>query len=209
MISSRVRHNKTHPHGHHDVHARQGKYRQNKRQENFLPRRDSRPSGASRASQMQSIDHHCTPTLTIGSKMLISGRTGTGVESGAIRDRKFGDLGESQGDRQRDLPQRISLLDIFVLLLHCAAKLLHVRISFHSPVRAEQDYAKLRHLTKWAGAAVRMGQQGGQTEALWTHLDPSKPQERLHAPAGAHARSAATCHNHTEQEASDHGRNVG
>ena len=49
-----------------------------------------------------------------------------------------------------------------------------------------------------------MGQQGGQTEALWTHLDPSKPQERLHAPAGAHARSAATCHNHTEQEASDH-----
>ena len=59
-------------------------------------------------------------------------------------------------------------------------------------------------MTKWAGAAVRMGQQGGQTEALWTHLDPSKPQERLHAPAGAHARSAATCHNHTEQEASDH-----
>ena len=61
-------------------------------------------------------------------------------------------------------------------------------------------------LVTWgdAGAAVRMGQQGGQTEALWTHLDPSKPQERLHAPAGAHARSAATCHNHTEQEASDH-----
>ena len=53
-----------------------------------------------------------------------------------------------------------------------------------------------------------MGQQGGQTEALWTHLDPSKPQERLHAPAGAHARSAATCHNHTEQEASDHGRTL-
>ena len=35
---------------------------------------------------------------------------------------------------------------------------------------------KLRHLTKWAGAAVRMGQQGGQTEALWTHFDPSKPE---------------------------------
>ena len=73
-----------------------------------------------------------------------------------------------------------------------------------SLLHAEAGLRKLRHLTKWAGAAVRMGQQGGQTEALWTHLDPSKPQERLHAPAGAHARSAATCHNHTEQEASDH-----
>ena len=52
--------------------------------------------------------------------------------------------------------------------------------------RTETKERKLRHLTKWAGAAVRMGQQGGQTEALWTHLDPSKPQERLHAPAGAH-----------------------
>ena len=53
-------------------------------------------------------------------------------------------------------------------------------------------------LVTWgdAGAAVRMGQQGGQTEALWTHLDPSKPQERLHARADAHARSAATCHSH-------------
>ena len=78
----------------------------------------------------------------------------------------------------------------------------HVHLALACASRKE--LRKLRHLTKWAGAAVRMGQQGGQTEALWTHLDPSKPQERLHAPAGADARSAATCHNHTEQEASDH-----
>ena len=55
--------------------------------------------------------------------------------------------------------------------------------------RTETKERKLRHLTKWAGAAVRMGQQGGQTEALWTHLDPSKPEEqRIMSPTCPDAR---------------------
>ena len=64
----------------------------------------------------------------------------------------------------------------------------------------------------WAEVAQKLGFTGsteGKWSVLgltWTHIEP---QGRLHAPAGAHARSAATCHNHTEQEASDHGRNVG
>ena len=35
MISSRVRHNKTHPNGHHDVHARQTRDRRGKNRQNF------------------------------------------------------------------------------------------------------------------------------------------------------------------------------
>ena len=35
MISSRVRHNKTHPHGHHDVHARSTRDRRGKNRQNF------------------------------------------------------------------------------------------------------------------------------------------------------------------------------
>ena len=53
-----------------------------------------------------------------------------------------------------------------------------------SLLHAEAGLRKLRHLTKWAGAAVRMGQQGGQTEALWTHLDPSKPPQKAACPCG-------------------------
>ena len=54
-----------------------------------------------------------------------------------------------------------------------------------SLLHAEAGLRKLRHLTKWAGAAVRMGQQGGQTEALWTHLDPSKPPQKAACPRHA------------------------
>ena len=89
--------------------------------------------------------------------------------------------------RRRGLPKSFGLFRIWSGLRH-----VHLALACAS----RKELRKLRHLTKWAGAAVRMGQQGGQTEALWTHLDPSKPQERLHAPADAHARSAATCHSH-------------
>ena len=119
MISSRVRHNKTHRNGHHDVHARQGKYRQNKRQENFLPRRDSRPSGASRASQMQSIDP-CTPRLTLGSKILTKfshsntneeRERGTGVSTPSSRAElrvaaSFSSIGFAKGTLQLDSTER-------------------------------------------------------------------------------------------------------
>ena len=60
--------------------------------------------------------------------------------------------------------------------------------------RTETKERKLRHLTKWAGAAVRMGQQGGQTEALWTHLDPSKPEEQRIMPLTCPDARAVGCH---------------
>ena len=86
--------------------------------------------------------------LTTGSKMLISGRTGTGVESGAIRDRKFKAIRESHVDRQRDLPQRISLLDIFVLRRHLALVWRDVRISLVSPAEQKQRNADFSHLRR-------------------------------------------------------------
>ena len=63
-----------------------------------------------------------------------------------------------------------------------------------SLLHAEAGLRKLRHLTKWAGAAVRMGQQGGQTEALWTHLDPSKPEEQRIMPLICPDARAVGCH---------------
>ena len=90
--------------------------------------------GRSRCNLLTSVPQR----LTTGSKMLISGRTGTGVESGVIGDRKFKAIRESHVDRQRDLPQRISLLDIFVLRRHLALVWRDVRISLHSPAEQKQ-----------------------------------------------------------------------
>ena len=44
LISSRVRHNKTHPNGHHDVHARQTRDRRGKNRQNFYLQPDWRSS---------------------------------------------------------------------------------------------------------------------------------------------------------------------
>ena len=123
--------------------------------------------GRSRCKLLTSVPQR----LTTGSKMLISGRTGTGVESGAIRDRKFGDLRESQGDRQRDLPQRISLLDIFVLLLHCTPKLLHVRVSLLSPAEQKQRNKDLSDLRRWSVLGLTWTHRV-QAEAFWDSAGP-------------------------------------
>ena len=76
--------------------------------------------------------------LTTGSKMLISGRTGTGVESGVIGVQKFRVKSGVSGVDARHVPRLRSLVDVFVLLLHCTPKLLHVRVSLLSPVEQKQ-----------------------------------------------------------------------
>ena len=85
----------------------------------YLARRDSRPSGASRASQMQSIDH-CTPTLTIGSKILTKfshsntneeRERGTGISTPSSRAElrvaaSFSSIGFAKGTLQLDSAER-------------------------------------------------------------------------------------------------------
>ena len=83
---------------------------------NFLPRRDSRPSGACRASQMQSIDH-CTPTLTIGSKILtLDQQTAADGEGGTPRSctvhataRLHTRIRQRSSSRRRGLPKSFGL----------------------------------------------------------------------------------------------------
>ena len=203
MISSRVRHNKTHPNGHHDVHARQTRDRRGKNRQNFYLQPEWRSSAVPVQPFMSRVGRVSDGTCT-KRKMFDLPRTPNGGCVAYDRRQKvwgFKRKPRGQTARPTSAESPSGRLRLVASLHSQVASCPGLPVS---PVEQKQRNAKLRHLTKWAGAAVRMGQQGGQTEALWTHLDPSKPQERLHAPAGAHARSAATCHNHTEQEASDH-----
>ena len=63
--------------------------------------------GRSRCNLLTSVPQR----LTTGSKMLISGRTGTGVESGAIRDRKLPLRCDAVPQQAGYVPHRGSLLD--------------------------------------------------------------------------------------------------
>ena len=118
---------------------------------------------------------------------------------GAIGVQKFHVKSGVSGVDARYVPRLRSLVDVFVLLLHCAAKLLHVRVSLVSPAEQKQRNADLSDLRRCSVFRRIEAIPGVQTEALWTHLDPSKPEEQRIMPLACPDARAVGCHADTSR----------
>ena len=114
--------------------------------------------------------------------MLISGRTGTGVESGVIGVEKLLlDYGHYEPTGPKVCASRAlghapeGPTSSFV---HRTTK----RVSLVSPAEQKQRNANLSHLRRCSVFRRIEAIPGVQTEALWTHLDPFKPPEKAPCP---------------------------
>ena len=144
---------------------------------------DGDPPSPPPRSDMPNIDRS-DQKLTLGSTTLTwDQQTAADGEGGTPRScakrvgtSQHGLVSKRHSNTRRVLPKSFGLFRIWSGLRH-----VHLALACAS----RKELRKLRHLTKWAGAAVRMGQQGGQTEALWTHLDPSKPPQKAACPRHA------------------------
>ena len=104
MISSRVRHNKTHPNGHHDVHARQTRDRRGKNRQNFYLQPEWRSSAVPVCPICLTIDRS-DPQLTLGSKIFTCDRTWDG---GCNHRRKWTCTKRAGANQQTRVRQRSS-----------------------------------------------------------------------------------------------------
>ena len=156
MISSRVRHNKTHPNGHHDVHARQTRDRRGKNRQNLYLQPDWRSSAVPVQPVMSRVGWVSDGTCT-KRKMFDLPRTPNGGCVRCDRGRKVWVAARTSGARRYDSLRVSDARTCPEGLSHDSRFLSHEADVPPFACRTERNYRDLVFCDKWAGQTVTGG----------------------------------------------------